>query len=105
MLNDPGAEEPDDVVIRELFARRRKRQRIAAAIAVVAIFGAFFGAELTNDPDERPYQTPLGIAGIAVVVAVILFSFRNWRCPRCNRYLGKRMSTRFCASCGAQLTE
>ena len=31
------------------------------------------------------------------------FSFRNWRCPACNGYLGRSMSMNFCPKCGVEL--
>lgn len=35
--------------------------------------------------------------------AAAIFSFRNWRCPASDRYLGKQMSLRFCSKCGVVL--
>lgn len=40
---------------------------------------------------------------LAVVIGVLAFSFRNWRCPACGRYLGREMSPRFCSKCGVAL--
>jgi hypothetical protein len=33
----------------------------------------------------------------------LIFSFRNWRCPACDKYLGKAIGPRFYAKCGVAL--
>jgi rRNA maturation endonuclease Nob1 len=33
----------------------------------------------------------------------LIFSLFNWRCPSCNKYLGKAINAKFCAKCGVQL--
>jgi hypothetical protein len=39
----------------------------------------------------------------AAIVSYLFFTFRNWRCPACNRYLGKGFNPSFCPKCGVQL--
>lgn len=86
------------------FAARRKRQ-IILAVPLVAIVIAF--AVLT---DERNGGTVLGMpaavvapAFLVLVVGALVFSFRNWRCPACDKYLGKGIGPRFCPKCGVAL--
>ena len=38
-----------------------------------------------------------------VILGVVLFSLKNWRCPACNAYLGKGMAPSFCSKCGIPL--
>jgi DNA polymerase II large subunit len=38
-----------------------------------------------------------------VIISVLAFSFLNWRCPSCNKYLGKAINPKFCSKCGTQL--
>jgi len=44
----------------------------------------------------------LGIALLLLVAAG--FSWLNWRCPACRRYLGRRLSPSHCPRCGVALT-
>ena len=84
------------------FAKRRKRQWIVL-IPVLAVFALF----LTMD--EATGNTPIGPAsavlplGFVITLGVVAFSFMNWRCPACNKYLGKGISPKFCSKCGVQL--
>ena len=89
---------------RQQFRTRRKRQ-IILAIPLVALVVGF--AVLT---DEKSGGTvvglPMSVAGpafLVLIVGAIVFSFRNWRCPACDRYLGKSMNPRFCPKCGVAL--
>jgi hypothetical protein len=86
------------------FAARRKRQ-IILAVPLVAIFIGF--ALLA---DDRNGGVVLGMpaavvapAFLVLVVGAIVFSFRNWRCPACDKYLGKGINPRFCPNCGVAL--
>lgn len=84
------------------FARRRKRQLLVtiplvAGVVLLRVFrteeGLIFGL---------PASTVMG-AAFAVVMAVLAFSLWNWRCPACNKYLGKGISPAFCRKCGVPL--
>jgi predicted RNA-binding Zn-ribbon protein involved in translation (DUF1610 family) len=33
----------------------------------------------------------------------LVFSLRNWRCPACNKYLGKGTLPHYCPNCGVEL--
>jgi hypothetical protein len=85
------------------FARRRKRQLLvsiplAAAVLLFGLFGRRAEAPLFGLP-----PAVLGGAVFAVVLAAIAFSLWNWRCPACNRYLGKGIGPAFCPKCGVPL--
>ena len=85
------------------FALRRRRQLIAIVPTVLFAFllGATdgrHGARLAGIPQSYAMVTALvGVAGI------VWFSFRNWRCPSCDRYLGRTMNPSFCSRCGIPL--
>ena len=60
--------------------------------------------------DEKNHVTLPGVPKavvapvlLALVLGALVFSFRNWRCPACDSYLGKGMSPRFCPKCGVAL--
>jgi len=93
---------PPGQVIEE-FKQRRTRQWIAAIPGVVAFL--LFYLALRHHESPVPGLNPQVLTGVAgvVVVAYVIFSIWNWRCPACNRYLGKGMNPAFCAKCGAKL--
>lgn len=88
---------------REGFATRRRRQWIVASVIGLVLAGNLF-------MENRDGGTIFGLTGsivaavmIGVVVAALAFSFWNWRCPACNRYLGRAFNPRFCQGCGVSL--
>lgn len=66
--------EEQETAFKQQFAERRRRQIVVA-----------------------------GPAFVVLVISALAFSLWNWRCPACNRYLGKGARPRFCAKCGAPL--
>src|SRR5262245_47681615 len=89
---------------KEQFAVRRKRQIMLAVPLIVVIIAVAVAT------DERNGGAVLGIPGSVIgplflvfVVGAIAFSLQNWRCPACNKYLGKGIGPRFCPKCGVAL--
>lgn len=88
---------------RRQFGIRRKRQILLAAPLVALIVGF---VALTDERSGSVMGLPLSVAGpafLVLMVAAVVFSFKNWRCPACDRYLGKGMNPHFCPKCGAGL--
>jgi len=85
------------------FRKRKIRQWIATVPALIAVL-------LIVTIDEA---SGTGIAGLPLIVvgptagvtilAVLIFSLINWRCPACRAYIGKKWNPRFCSKCGTQL--
>jgi hypothetical protein len=48
---------------------------------------------------EAPHS-PLELTALAVVLVGVVLTFINWRCPRCSRYLYRRIYPRACPRCG-----
>ena len=96
--------EPRKREIQEEFKRRRGRQ-IALAIPLVPLI-LLRPWLRTHPPESMPWIGPIvGDAALLVcIVAALVFSLMNWRCPSCNGYLGRSISPRFCSKCGVQLT-
>lgn len=46
---------------------------------------------------------PLFIAAIILVLASLKIAYDNWRCPKCNNYMGIVWNPKFCAKCGERL--
>ncbi len=86
--------EAQKVEFRDLYASRRKRQIILSLALVAVLLPIAFAS-------ERVSWLPFLM--IAVIVPGIVFSFRNWRCPGCNGYLGRTFNPKFCQKCGIQL--
>ena len=89
--------------IKRRYAIRRRRQYIAATPILVALVIIKILLHVT-DMEDSDWLPPNIWASTAVlaVLGLIVFSLFNWRCPRCNAYLG-RYSYKHCSSCGAEL--
>ena len=94
-------EQPED--IKADFARRKRNQLIATVPLMLLIFGfVFFEEELKSSVLDVPPFVLVGVA-VALVVALLAFSLRNWRCPACNGYLGRSTGMNHCPKCGVAL--
>jgi protein-S-isoprenylcysteine O-methyltransferase Ste14 len=85
------------------FARRRKRQLLVSIplAAVVILFAVF--SRTAETPRLGLPPAVLGVTVFVLVLGAIAFSLWNWRCPACNKYLGKGISPSFCPKCGVPL--
>lgn len=87
----------------EEFKAKRKKQIFAALILIAVMIYIIIAGE---KPELRSPGIPekyliYGIIGIFVAIAG--FSFKNWRCPVCNKYLGRGINPESCKNCGAKL--
>ncbi|GAB4372907.1 MAG: hypothetical protein Kow0062_09610 [Acidobacteriota bacterium] len=93
--------EEQKAMFKAQFSARRRRQIIVAipfiAIVLLLVFSqgkdAILGIPIAM----------AGAAGLVLILGGLVFSFYNWRCPACNRYLGKAINPGFCARCGVEL--
>lgn len=82
------------------FKRRKKKQIFAVILLLPVMFIDVWDTNTGQDSGE------LGcILRVLLILGIIIFSFKNWRCPSCNAYLGKRMSMKHCPNCGEKLAE
>jgi hypothetical protein len=88
---------------KRLFSMRRKRQLLLAVPLIAAIITMLVKSESASPAIFGISQEVYAPAFLVFVVAALIFSFLNWRCPACKGYLGKAISPRFCAKCGAVL--
>ncbi len=91
--------------LRGEFRRRRKRQIILLIPLFLLLLGATFlrpekTASLEPDAEGVAFVV-VAICFIGFVVFALFFSFRNWRCPACNAYLGRSLFVSSCSRCGA----
>jgi hypothetical protein len=85
------------------FRKRKAKQLIASVPLIAAVIPLVMMDESTG---EALFGIPMIILlpiCITVVIAGLIFSIFNWRCPSCSGYLGKAFSPKFCVKCGAQL--
>ena len=85
------------------YERRRSIQLIITGPLVVSVIALVWARQ---HPDSSVIGIPayrIVLSAFAVIVSGMVFSVRNWRCPACDRYLGKAWNPRHCANCGVQL--
>lgn len=95
-----GGAEDGALAIREEFDRRWYRQLGISGFTALMIIPMTL---LEGTASELPTWGYFAVLG-GVLVA-LFGSWKNWRCPACDSYFGKRfMGLRHCASCGVKLT-
>lgn len=87
----------------EFAARRRRQIMLAVPLVPIVVAVAVFADDRNRGAVFGMPASVVGPVFLALVAAAVLFSFRNWRCPACSKYLGKGMSPRFCPKCGVAL--
>ncbi len=89
--------------IKAAFKKRQFNQIIVAVIVIPIVIVLFI---FEKNPDMIILglnNDQIGMGGIGIVGAAVIYSFINWRCPNCNKYLGKQISPKNCSRCGASL--
>ncbi len=90
--------------VKEEFAAKRRKQIIAA----VPLIGALLLMIVFSENGSAEFLGISAAAWLPVLLGIILggviFSLYNWRCPACNKYLGKSVSPKYCGKCGTQLS-
>ena len=90
--------------IKRDFARRRRNQLLLTIIFIPLIFPVLLYT-------RHLAGTIYGLSGqvaapifLALVVGAGIFSYLNWRCPGCSKYLGRTFfSLRRCPHCDVEL--
>jgi uncharacterized membrane protein len=95
---------PNDVstTTMQQFATRRARHLASLGILLVL----FLGIAMLQDRRSDSVGLSENASTAAIVVLLLggaAFSFWNWRCPACSRYLGRTFNPRFCPRCGVAL--
>jgi hypothetical protein len=90
--------------IKEQYARRRRTQYLLSGAAIVlAISLGLWGGTRSHGGEAKIDPVYIGLF-FAFLLFLVVFSFRNWRCPACGAMFGRstwRMN--FCPRCGVAL--
>jgi Na+/alanine symporter len=91
------------VGFKEEFARRKRRQLLVTAPFLLVVFAvAVFSAQLRRFADGSSLLVPIA-AFLLVIGGLLVFSLRNWRCPACDRYVGRSTAIHRCPKCRVAL--
>lgn len=99
MTTRPDAKEA--ARIKAEYAVKRTRQLVLAAPVVGVLVVVYLSAD-----KESLWGVPTGIvapAAFVLVLGAVAFSFWNWRCPACRKYLGRSTGANHCPHCGVEL--
>jgi hypothetical protein len=83
------------------FRVRQSRQFTAIAVALVILLLLTFIYKRTDFFGDL--KNSVFAAQAVVIAAFIGFSYVNWRCPSCNKYLGSNIHRQTCKKCGSRL--
>jgi rRNA maturation endonuclease Nob1 len=89
--------------IKEEFAKRKKRQYILSAPIILFLVAAML---VSKHSEIKMFGLSNGIIvglAFALVLVFVIYTIRNWRCPACEKYLGRSISIDFCPKCGVKL--
>lgn len=93
----------DEEFIKKEFKKREIRQYITIfSMLFIYPFLIFILSGFEKHFDKTPKILSFGV--IAVVSAPIIYSFFNWRCPKCGNLLGRRLFPKSCSMCGSKLS-
>ena len=86
-----------------LYAKRKGRQRYLAVPLGALLLVMYFSSD--KDAATVFGQSLAVVAPLfaAVLIGTAVFSWWNWRCPACNRYLGRSGAKKVCGRCGVVL--
>jgi len=84
--------------------KSRFRKQLAVAIILLPIILALIIGDRNGGTTILGMEAEIfGIFAIVLVIVALVFSLFNWRCPSCNKYLGREIYPKFCNKCGVQL--
>ena len=88
---------------RNRFSIRRRRQLALSVPSILLIVGVLLAGGNRTFSVYGISSAVLAPILLCAILGMVGFSLVNWRCPACNRYLGKQMNPRYCSKCGIPL--
>ena len=93
--------EETDQIIRN-YRLRQSRQYLAIAVTMLLLL-FFVLVYKRSDIFGEISRNTICFAQIICMVAFIVFSALNWRCPACGKYLGSDINRLVCRHCRTRL--
>lgn len=90
--------------LRAQFAAKRRKQIMVAIPLIAMMILLVLSGENADKVVLGMSVEAWGPAFVILILGGIGFSLYNWRCPACNKYLGKAISPKFCSKCGVALS-
>ena len=88
---------------KEQYARKRRHQYLISGGAIlIAVAIGLLSGRWRSIGAIRDQPIYLGLL-FAVLIALVVYSLRNWRCPACGSLLGRSYRLNFCPNCGVEL--
>lgn len=84
------------------FKKRKKLQYMLVIPFAIWILPLIITRRWGTIPFWLSEDIVMPISVVILIVGLIL-SWINWRCPYCNKYLGKQINPAFCQKCGVKL--
>jgi hypothetical protein len=99
---DPLGNKNKNQIIESFKKKKRFNYIITIFVFAVAFFAFWYAnnREYFSNDDTRIY---IVYAICAATLGGLAVSIINWRCPSCNKYLGRSMGPKVCRKCGAKL--
>ena len=83
------------------FRLRQSRQFLAIALTLFFLLLLTFLYKRSDLFGEL--KNTVFAAQAVIIASFIGFSYVNWRCPSCNKYLGSNIHRHTCKQCGSRL--
>lgn len=97
---EPGIDR-EEFIIRDFARRKRIQYILMVPVALVVILALVVRANDSVTFGSLSQDTVIYLL-LGVVLATVIYSFYNWRCPACKKYLGRGLGQSYCPSCGAK---
>ena len=92
--------------IQEKFKKITRNQIIAFIIFAITMYGCFNTLYSIGDTGHKDALI-ITIVAVTMTIGFSIFTFKNWRCPNCNKFLGRFINKgkfiKSCKSCGEEL--
>lgn len=95
-----------DYLDNDVKAEFKKRRTTQFLITIPVILVVLPMIMLERSGGNEIWGIPASVISVVALITifiVVVVSLFNWRCPKCKRYLGKRINPKFCSRCGSEL--
>jgi len=82
--------------------RRRVKWWVAQAIYILSLLGALYCLRV-GATEAKGAFTAATLLLIVLAIRAFIYRYEVWRCPSCNKYLGRTFSLKHCPHCGVLL--